>query len=92
MLSTRRDPMSRCRARGTNGDSHASISDLLSTVVLLKVVVLKEFVLKELSLLFKELSLLLKDSMVLNELSLLLKACAIFQFSTLCELREQGID
>ena len=50
MLSTRRDPMSRCRARGSNGDSHASISDLSSTVVLLKVVVLKEFVLKELSL------------------------------------------
>ena len=46
--------------------------------MLLKVVVLKEFVLKELWLLFKELSLLLKESMVLNELSLLLKACAIF--------------
>ena len=78
MVSIRWAPMSLCRARGSNGDSHASISDLSSTVVLLKVVVLKEFVLKELWLLFKELSLLLKESMVLNELSLLLKACAIF--------------
>jgi len=49
----------------------------------LKVVVLKKFVLKELLLLFKELSLLLKESMVVTELSLLLKACDIFLiFST----------
>jgi len=28
--------MSRCRARGSNGDSHSSISDLLSGAVVLK--------------------------------------------------------
>ena len=39
---------------------------------------LKEFVLNELSLLLRQLSLLLKDSVVLKELSLLLKARNIF--------------
>ena len=39
---------------------------------------LKEFVLKELSLLLKQLSFLLKESVVLKELSLLLEARDIF--------------
>ena len=41
MLSTRWDPMSRWRTRGSNGDSHSSISDLSSGVVLKLFVMLK---------------------------------------------------
>ena len=41
MLSTRWAPMSRWRTRGSNGDSHSSISDLSSGVVLKLLVMLK---------------------------------------------------
>jgi len=64
--------MSRCGTRGSSGDSHASISDLSSTVVLLTAVLLAEFMLKNLWLLLKQLSLLLKDLVVLKELSVLI--------------------
>ena len=79
--------MSRCRTRGSNGDSHASISDLSLTVVLLKVVVLKEFVMKESVLLFKEFWLFLKGCIVLKEASFSLETCCILNFHR-CECRE----
>jgi len=52
MLSIRRAPISRCRTRGSNGDSQASISDLSSEEVWLKVL--------EMLAMFIELLLLLK--------------------------------
>ena len=43
MLSTRRAPVSRWRTRDSGGDSHASISDLSSETVVLKIfAILKE--------------------------------------------------
>jgi len=79
ILPTRRDAISRCRIWGSNGDSHASISDLSSTVVLLTVVLLKELVLKDLSLLLKQLSLLLKEPLVWKELSALVGEFSVLE-------------
>ena len=50
---------------------------------------LKEFVLKELSLLLKQLSFLLKESVVLKELSLLLEARDIFSISTAVDIESK---